>query len=107
MPFTDCCRKPSEAEPYSPEIAQLAPLADCGRVNVPADVADLPPVPNENSCRVIGEAVSRTEPETVSMTRSPAVNDVIGLAKAIVIEQAKVTVAKSALLNACFTFISR
>src|SRR5271165_5262602 len=85
-PFTDCCRMPSDAEPYSPEIGAFAPFAVCGRVNVPTEEAEPPPAPSWNSCSTIGDAVSSppvvplqteeaTVHETVLMTRSPGVND--------------------------------
>src|SRR6204780_3181455 len=75
---------PSDAEPYSPEIAELAPLFNCGRVSEPTDVADVPPAPRANSSSMIGDAVSRplfvavqTWHVTVLMTRSPGVNNVV------------------------------
>src|SRR5271170_1957839 len=93
LPFTDCCRIPSEAEPYSPEIAEFAPLPVCGRARVPTGVADVPPELRLNSFSTIGAAVSRpplveehaaelTEQDTVLITRSPAVKAVIGAAAA-------------------------
>jgi hypothetical protein len=75
---------PSELEPYSPEIALLLPLLVCGSVKVPACVAVLPPAPSWNCCKTIGEAVSRPAPaydgDTVLITRSPPVNQLIGSA---------------------------
>ena len=70
-------RRPSEAEPYSPEIAEFAPLAVWGSVSVPTELAVVPPAPRLNSSRVIGEAVSSVVPVTVSMTRSPTVKSVM------------------------------
>src|SRR5665213_13414 len=79
-PLADCCRIPSEAEPYSPDIADWLPLAVFVRVSVPTKVAEVAFAPSWNSCKVMGEAVSSTlglsfaSPvllETVLMTRSP------------------------------------
>jgi hypothetical protein len=80
--LTDCCRIPSEADPYSPEIAEFAPLLTCGSVSVPAVLAVVPPVPSWNCCSTIGDAVSSpplvdehavvpTLQETSLITRSP------------------------------------
>jgi len=65
-------------------MAQLAPFEVCGSVNVPTDVALAAPAPRLNSCSVMGEAESSVDPVTVSMTRSPGVNDEMGSAKAVV-----------------------
>ena len=80
-PFADCCSRPSEAEPYSPEIAEFAPLLVCAKVMVPARVAVLPPAPNENCCRTMGAAESSALAferlvlfDTVLMTRLPGVS---------------------------------
>ena len=42
LPSPDVCRMPSEAEPYSPEIAEFKPLLVCGRNIVPTDAAAVP-----------------------------------------------------------------
>ena len=83
-PLPESWRRPSEAEPYSPEIAEFAPLAVWGSVSVPTELAVVPPAPRLNSSRVIGEAVSsasafesEVELVTVSMTRSPTVKSVM------------------------------
>ena len=80
-PFTDCCSRPSDAEPYSPEIAEFVPLFVCASVIEPAAVAMVPPALSENCCSTIGAAVSRAAAlerlvlfETVLMTRSPEVS---------------------------------
>jgi hypothetical protein len=57
----------------------------------------VPPEPRVNSWSVIGDAESRVVPVTVSMTKSPGVNDVIALANTAVVELANVTETRSAL----------
>src|SRR5271166_2849568 len=90
-PFTESWRNPSEAEPYSPEIAQFAPLAVWGSVRLPAGVAELPPAPRLNCSRVIGDAASRAEPLTVLITRSPRVKFVPAWAAVVAPTAAAVT----------------
>src|ERR1700722_8961711 len=90
-PLADCCRIPSEAEPYSPEIADWLPLVVCVRVSVPTELAVVAFAPSWNSCNVMGDALSSTlelsfaKPvllETVLMTRSPDVKEEICCAPA-------------------------